>query len=284
MTTTENEKKPNGQLVAAENELYILRCLHKFGWLRTRDLARLSWPGAASSDSAIAMAQRTLRRLKNSRQVLHRIAPDGAVIYALALSGAKRLGDEAGIEARSGKDLLRELGNYEHRCAANQFAINRILESDQAVWTERQIQTGQAPIRTVLHKVADGLVDITQEENKELHLVLGWVEIERGHKNIRDLNKMMQFAFFVLGPLNAEGRPLNQMFEVPVTNVDKAVHIGEVIIQADIAAQRERIINVVRTTKSSRPHDYAWEHILNNLYLCTSQSAHLYPISQWVNK
>ena len=282
MTTTENEKKPNGQIVAAENELYILRCLNKFGWLRTRDLASLTWPSSASTESAIAMAQRTMKRLKETRQVLHRIAPDGATIYALALPGAKRLGDEAGIEAHSGKDLLRELGNYEHRCAANQFTINRMLDSDQQVWTEREIQTGQAPIRTVMHKVADSLVDITEEENREFHLALAWVEIERGYKNNRDFNKMMQFVFFVLGSLNPDGSPRNLMYEVHVKNTNQQVDIGEVIIQADITAQQERIINAVRTAKSSRPHDYAWHHILNNLYLCTSQSAQLYQMKTLV--
>ena len=276
--TTENAKKPNGQIIAAENELFILGYLHQFGWLRTRDLASLGWPGAASTESAISMAQRTLKRLKDSRQVLHKLAPDGATVYALALSGAKRLNEEWGTEAHSGKDLLRELGNYEHRCAANQFAINRILTSDQKVWTEREIQSGQAPIRTVIHKVPDGLVDITEEINREFHFALAWVEIERGYKNNRDFNKMMHFAFDVLGFLDSTGRPSSKMYEVLITNVGKEVNIGEVIIQVANAAQRDRIIEAVRNAHSTRPYDYGWQHIFHNLYLCTSQSAALYRI------
>ncbi len=156
-------KAQNGQILAVQNELHILQFSHRFGWLRTRDLASLVWPNSKSIDSTISMAQRTLKRLKDSGQVLHRIAPDGATIYALALSGAWRLGDETGLPAYSGKDLVRELGNYEHRCNADIFAINQ-LRAGKSVWTEREIQAGRAPIKTVLHKVPDGLVDVTQED------------------------------------------------------------------------------------------------------------------------
>ena len=281
MTTTEQEKNPNGQDVAADNELHILYWLHRFGWLRTRDLASLVWYDSRSADSAISMAQRTLKRLKSSRQVLHKIAPDGATVYALALAGAKRLGDEAGIDARSGKDVLRVLGNYEHRCNANVFAINQVRAGEK-IWTEREIQSGRAPVRTVLHKVPDGLIDATNDEDKDSFLALSWVEIERGHKKADDFTKMMNFAYTVLGPLNSAGQPTNEMYDVYVKNAGKPVMIQAVIIQVANEAQRDRIIRAVRKARSSRPNDYAWWQILFNLYLCDNQSVELHPIRKWV--
>lgn len=35
--------KKNGRIIAAENEMRVLRALHRFGWLRIRDLAALVW-------------------------------------------------------------------------------------------------------------------------------------------------------------------------------------------------------------------------------------------------
>lgn len=275
MTTIDNPKKPNGQIVAAQNELSILFYLHRFGWLRTRDLADLVWRKSISNESAITMAQRTLKRLKDARQVLYRIAPDGATVFALSRAGAMRLGDEKGILARSGKDLLRELGNYAHRCNANDFAINQIF-ADKNIWTEREIQAGQAPIRTVMRKVPDGLMDITEEQNREFHLALAWVEVERGYKKARDFNKMMHFAFSVLGELDSQGRPLTEMYEAYEKNVSGMVNIGDVIIQIDTKSQQERIVNAVRDTKKSRPYDYGWVNVLHGLYLCFRQGADLY--------
>uniref|UniRef100_E6QX09 Uncharacterized protein n=1 Tax=mine drainage metagenome TaxID=410659 RepID=E6QX09_9ZZZZ len=271
-------KAQNGQILAVQNELHILYFLHRFGWLRTRDLAAIVWSTSESTHSAISMAQRTLKRLKDSGQVLHRIAPDGATIYSPSQSGAKRLEQNYGITARSGKDLIRELGNYEHRCNANIFAINQ-LRAGKSVWTEREIQAGRAPIKTVLHKVPDGLVDVTEEDYKGYSLTLAWVEIERGYKKAADFNKMMHFIFSVLGPLNSEGKPLNQMYQP----ADKLC-IGEVIVQTNANSQQNRIINAVRHGKTTAPYDYAWEYILNNLYLCTAQSADLHSIDEWVNE
>ena len=123
----------DGRVTAQQNELDILTYINRFGWLRSRDLAALIWPEAKTSDSAMAMAQRTLKRLKDGGQILHRIAPDGATVYALSEAGARRIGNERGVDARSGKDLVRELGNYTHRCHANTFAIHRI-NAGQRVW------------------------------------------------------------------------------------------------------------------------------------------------------
>lgn len=266
---------PDGRLIAQQNELDILGYINRFGWLRSRDLAALIWRDSKSTGSAIAMAQRTLKRLKDSGQVLCRIAPDGATVYALAESGARRLGEDRGIVARSGKDLLRELGNYLHRCHANTFAIYRI-NAGQRVWTEREVQSNQAPIKVVNHKVPDCLVDITDPLQDFGTTVLAWIEVERGYKKNADFNKMLTFIFNILGALDAQGLPNTLMFCAAVD-----VFIGEVMIQFVSAAQGQRIIDAVDHAKAVGPYDYGWNNILNNLYLC-NVNGELHPISTWV--
>jgi hypothetical protein len=267
---------PDGRISAQQNELDTLSYINRFGWLRSRDLAALIWHDSKTTDSAIAMAQRTLKRIKNAGQILHRIAPDGATVYALSEAGVRHLGDERGIVARSGKDLIRELGNYEHRCHANTFAIHRI-NAGQQVWTEREIQANQAPIKVVNHKIPDGLVNITDPQQDINTSVLAWVEVERGYKKNADFNKMLNFIFNVLGGLDAQGLPNTLMFCAAVD-----IYIGEVIIQFISTAQGQRIINAVDHTKAVAPFDYGWSNILNNLYLC-DLSGVLHPISKWID-
>lgn len=84
----------DGRTVARENELRVMRALHRFGWLRTRDLAAIvcqRWvrnpagePNLAPSTPTAAglrMAQRTLSRLRGKRLVLSSRAPDGSLIH-----------------------------------------------------------------------------------------------------------------------------------------------------------------------------------------------------------
>jgi DNA-binding PadR family transcriptional regulator len=266
---------PDGRVTAQKNELDILTNINRFGWLRSRDLAALIWPEAKTIDSAMAMAQRTLKRLKDDGQILHRIAPDGATVYALSEAGARRLGEERGILARSGKDLIRELGNYEHRCYANIFAIHRIT-AGQRVWTEREIQTRRAPIRAVKNKIPDGLVDLTGPLHAPDITVLGWVEVERGYKKKADFDKMLAFIFHILGSLDSQGRPSDDMF---CAEVD--VYIEQAIIQIASADQLNRIVGAVRAEKLANPYGYGWQYISAQFFLA-GLAGTMYPISTWL--
>lgn len=266
---------PDGRITAQQNELDTLAYIQRFGWLRSRDLAALVWPGSKTIDSATAMAQRTLKRIKDAGQILHRLAPDGASVYALSEAGVRRLGEERGIAARSGKDLIRELGNYAHRCHANTFAIRRIVGGQQ-VWTEREIQANRAPIKVVTHKVPDGLVDITGPLHATDITVLAWVEIESGFKKRSDFEKMLRFAFAILGSLDSQGMPSNEPFCAALD-----VYIEEVIIQVVSDAQAKRIVGAVAHAKTVSPYDYNWTNILSQLFLC-GLSGDTYPISTWV--
>lgn len=148
--------KKDGRLLARENEVRVLRALHRAGWLRTRDLAALCFMGrwaakpsgppglgpTRPTDSALRMAQRTLRRLRAGRLVISAQAPDGSIIYALSEGGARLLKD-AGLAAVSGKDLVRgfSAAYFRHRCIANEIAISGIVQGFR-VSTEREIAQG----------------------------------------------------------------------------------------------------------------------------------------------
>lgn len=146
----------DGRAIARASEFRILRALQRFGFLRTRDLARLCWtrwlPKAVaplslapvhSTASALRMAQRTLKRLRTMRCVISAQAPDGSIIYTLSEAGARML-KEAGIDAASGKDLVRGFSSayFRHRCIANEIAIAGITQGFR-VSTEREISQGR---------------------------------------------------------------------------------------------------------------------------------------------
>lgn len=170
-----------------------LRALHRFGWLRTRDVAALvfsrwaSRPAATPSlapivatGSGIRMAQRTLRRLKEARMVLNTLGPDGSTLYALAEAGTRAL-QAMGIAAASGKDAVRGISPayFQHRCIANEVAIAGIVQGLR-VSTEREIARGHW---------AGGEVGILGKKPDVLWRdrdAWTWVEVQRSRHNARD--------------------------------------------------------------------------------------------------
>ncbi|NMM80841.1 hypothetical protein B2J86_07835 [Acidovorax sp. SRB_14] len=188
----------DGRQTARENEVRVLRALHRFGWLRTRDLAALCWRRWASrpsgppsvgpmqpTASAVRMAQRTMRRLRDARMVITSQGPDGSVIYALSESGARAL-KNAGVTAISGKDLVRgfSAAYYRHRSIANQIAISGMVEGFRAS-TEREIAQGlwlggEAGI-------AGKRPDVLLRSGNQVW----WVEVERSRKNAKDYKALL---------------------------------------------------------------------------------------------
>lgn len=158
------------RITGERNALAVLHFLHRFGWLTTRMVSTLVWADASQGES---MARRALKRLVDDQFVLRRRVPDGAAeVYTLAAAGAKRLRDELGIEAQSGKTL--KLANAVHRACSNWYLILKLAEGFE-VWTEHEIQTGRAPWGIVDGKAADGAV--------ETDCGLVWVEVENAWKN-----------------------------------------------------------------------------------------------------
>ena len=105
----------SGIEIALANEVEVLKALHKFGWLRSKDLACLIWQKRdkrfsnrepefckpISSPSGLRMAQITLRRLKDKKLILSAATPDNSQIYALSQKGANHL-NAVGIDSVSG--------------------------------------------------------------------------------------------------------------------------------------------------------------------------------------
>lgn len=192
-------KAKDGRILARKNELNILRALHRFGWLRSRDLAVLIWqvwrsqppksgPSLAPrvpTHSGLRMAQRTLRRMRDRRLVLTAQAPDGSVIYSISESGARLL-QRLGVAARSGKDMVRRYSgqHYLHRCISNEIAIGGIVEGYR-VASEREISQGlwiggQAGIHG---KRPDALL----RDGRKVY----WVEVERSRRKSADYQKLL---------------------------------------------------------------------------------------------
>lgn len=190
----------DGRIIAAEAERRLLKSLARFGFLRTRDCAalrplwgrgatgepRLEAPVATASD--VRMAQRTLRRLANARQVLRGQGPDGSVIYALSEAGARRL-QQMGIAATTGKDLVRAFSSahFRHRMIANMIGI-RGLRDGYGISTERELSQGKGlgSVEGIAGKKPDVLLRGADGR-------VWWCEVERSRKNAKEYAKLLKW-------------------------------------------------------------------------------------------
>jgi hypothetical protein len=160
----------DGRQIAKENEIRVLRALHRFGWLHTRDLAGLCW----------------------QRLIITSQAPDGSIISALSEGGVRVLKD-AGITAISGKDLVREFSSayFRHRCIANEIAISGIAQGFRTS-TERETAQG----------LWLGGKDGIQSKRPDVLLRSGnqvwWVEVKRSRKNKKDYAALLIWLTKVL--------------------------------------------------------------------------------------
>lgn len=190
----------DGRALARRNEVKVLRALHRFGWLRTKDLAALVWqPWAAKAEglpdlapcrpaaSSLRMAQRTMKRMRQQRQVLKATGPDGGPLYALAEAGARDL-RELGIDADSGKDLLRTFSSshYRHRCIANELAIAGIVQGYR-ISSEREISRGLWPGGEA--GISGKKPDALMRSGERWY----WLEVERSARNTRDRDMLLRW-------------------------------------------------------------------------------------------
>jgi hypothetical protein len=195
----------DGRVTARENEMRVLRALHRFGWLRTRDLAVLSFqpwsrkvtglPNLAPSQSTASaqrMAQRTLRRMKVSRLVLSATGPDGCQMYALAEAGARVLQDIS-VPARTGKDQVRtfSFSHFRHRCISNEIAVSAISQGFRAS-TEREISRGRWIGGE--NGIAGKKPDVLLRNGGHWW----WVEVEKSRRNAKDYAALIAWLCHVL--------------------------------------------------------------------------------------
>jgi len=223
---TTEEAGIDGRVLARRNEIKVLRALHRFGWLRTKDVAAIVWlPWSSKPDgapnlvphrapiSALRMAQRTLKRMKLQRQVLVAMAPDGGPLYALSEAGARALRD-MGIDADSGKDLLRtfSVSHYRHRCIANSLAISGLLQGYR-VSTEREVSRGLWPGGEA--GIAGKKPDALLRSGEQWY----WLEVERSARNARDGDTLLRWL----------GHMRGQVFGIPRAPVAPGAVLAGVI-------------------------------------------------------
>jgi hypothetical protein len=252
----------NTRLTAENNEITIIFCLHRFGWLKTRQIAALVWPKSADG-GGYSMAQRTLRRLKLAHKVIPKLAPDGATIYALGRGGAKLLHDYEGLEhAKTTRDCMRSLPTYDHRALANDIAITWINKGN-TTWTEHEIQAGRAPVKVLRGKIPDVLLDWSEQTiAADGEVVLAWVEVENSWKSNRDMDKLLGFFCAVLGAVDGQGLP--RAFREPI---DSVTSLGYGLIVVHNTGQMERIIRKLTAKKAAEPYEYDWVSIESELYI-----------------
>lgn len=220
-------ERQDGRLIAQANETNVLRALHRFGWLRTRDLACLVWQGWAKSPakggpslappvarrSDIRMAQRTLARLRKHKLILTSQAPNGSLIHALSEKGARAL-QGLGVPASTGKDLLRDYhaAYFLHRNIANEVAISGIL-AGYRVATERETAQGRwlGGMNGVLGKKPDVLLKAGN--------LAWWVEVERSRKNRKDYAKLLKWLDAIWQSSTRLGEPVPLTEQVQLRQV-----------------------------------------------------------------
>jgi len=195
------QRQRDGRDIAVSMQTEVLRLLHRFGWLRTKDLASVtsqSMPKGTPKDGPalqslppsradIRRIQRHLAHLREQRLILSTQAPNGSIIYALSERGARAL-QRLGVQASTGKDLLRSYhaAYFLHRNIANEIAI-AAMQQGFRVSTEREIAQGK------WLGGADGI------HGKRCDVVIRtgsdcwFVEVERSHKNSTDHAHLLRY-------------------------------------------------------------------------------------------
>lgn len=186
------------RLTAEKNDLQVLRELHQFGWLTTRQIARLVWPGMKQSKR---MAQRTLSRLIKARMVVLRELKYNVRAYVLSVKGAAFLRKNGVTNAYSRGGTGLSLEKPYHRAISNDYMIDKKLEIAKSVgnhlmgiFTEHEIQRQLSP-------------RLTHPQNDSLFLPDGltfqggdysWIEVENASKSPSRLDHIIKFANIVL--------------------------------------------------------------------------------------
>lgn len=194
-------RKRDGRDIAVGVQTEVLRLLHRFGWLRTRDLAQVigrslpksaprEGPGLQTSPPLAADIRRTQRHLASLREqrlILATQAPNGSTIYALSERGARAL-QGLGVQASTGKDLLRSFhaAYFLHRNIANEVAIAGLRQGFR-ISTEREIAQGRWLGGT--EGIHGKRPDVVVRAGADCWLI----EVERSHKNRKDHEHLLHF-------------------------------------------------------------------------------------------
>lgn len=195
---------------AEQREEQILLALHRFGWLRARDIGALLWP-TGTPGSALRMAQRTLARLTAQRYVAVIAEHLGVPAYGLTNAGARHLQAEWNPAQRvrpadTKKDICR---TFKHRAKSNEVVIwwetKKPAGGAARAWTEHELVHHRAPIsrrRDSQHvqgeKIPDGLLSVAPaKEGGNVRLL--WLEVEQAYKKRQDRRQLVAELAGIVG-------------------------------------------------------------------------------------
>ena len=136
-------KQPTSRERAAANRLRVLQAVSEHGHLRAADLAAACWAGAKYGDQ---MAQRTVRVLVSSGELMPRRNCHGGLSYVLTRPGAAALEVRGIDKVRHGLDLASVSGpTFTHNSLTARWCLHERAEGFQT-HTEYGLMNGQAPV------------------------------------------------------------------------------------------------------------------------------------------
>jgi uncharacterized protein (DUF1697 family) len=179
-------KQPTARERAALNRLRALQTLAEHGHLRCADLATC-WPDAKYAQQ---MAQRTVRTLLASGDILARRNAHGGLSYVLTRLGAAAL-EVRGINARHGLDLASVSGpTFTHNALTARWCLHKRTEGFQT-FTEYALMNNPAPVNAQqLLRRYGKLPDAVLVRDEHLWLV----ETESAPKSTQELLRIVALA------------------------------------------------------------------------------------------
>ena len=168
-----------------QNDVLGLHAIHRFRWLRSREIGNVLWPTQKNRHTSAA---RLIRKWLENDWVIERKLPESfGPAYVLSQRGANFL-EQHGVTAKTGKRVgvfLKDKSwvpnrvTYKHDLLANGF-ITFMLGSGVNIKTEIEI----AESNPINKKIPDGLVQLDEQ----------WiaVEVERERKTGENARKLAQ--------------------------------------------------------------------------------------------
>lgn len=193
--------KTDNRVKKLENEMRVLRAISRCAYLRATDLADLVWPNG-TGESPVRLAQRTTKTLKENGELLDSKV-EGSTIFYVTEKGARRLNAD-GHDAKSGKDGIRSLKNFVHRCKCNTAYIHSELAGRTKNFTEHEILGHRGDVYQWYAKRPDLLVWGHAGEFQGWW----WVEVENTRRNSKELTRIDDWLRDAVHPQFMQNYPL----------------------------------------------------------------------------
>lgn len=188
----EQEAVPDGREIAAENEFFILRAIHRLGHATSWQISYMSGLNRRS-------VQRVIKRLSQQNMLASAKLPNGEPVYLLRQAGADELSLNWQRKVKRTNDDYGFIRSrlWKHRKLANDAAA--ALSQNFQVYTEREIQTGRNPARR--REILPGKVpDLLYLDHLESGNGWVWVEIERAYKKRSNYKHLIKTAEMIAMP------------------------------------------------------------------------------------